>query len=210
MMKRARQQPARPRDAASLVIVRERRGHFEVLMGRRTPGDRFLPDVFVFPGGRVDPVDSRTGVERELSPRVLRRMPGSLAPSRARALAVAAIRETFEETGLVFGRRRGAALEPDLGALDYIARAITPAQSPIRYNARFFLAHAQDATGRLAGSGELLDLHWSRFDAAADLPIIDVTRFVLDEVEKALVPAGPRRRPALIYYRMGAAHRRSE
>ena len=57
-------------------------------------------------------------------------------------LAVAAIRETYEETGLWIGEHIAGRLRPNLQCLEYLARAITPASSPIRYNARFFMAEA--------------------------------------------------------------------
>ena len=53
----------RPRDAASLLIYRHRGAQLEVLMGKRRPGARFLPDVYVFPGGALDKADAHKVVE---------------------------------------------------------------------------------------------------------------------------------------------------
>ena len=73
-------------------------------------------------------------------------------------VAVAAVRETYEETGLLLGRLIAGRLEPALSGLDHIVRAITPTDSPIRFHARFFLADIASASGTLRGNGELLDL----------------------------------------------------
>ena len=132
----------KPRDAASLVIVRGRGSAARVLLGRREPRHRFMPDVWVFPGGRVDPMDSRSPVSSELSPAVAEKLEARWSPARARALAIAAVRETFEETGLTFGELVDGQLRPALHGLDYLARAITPTMSPIRFHARFFLTDA--------------------------------------------------------------------
>lgn len=191
-----------PRDAASLVIVRRHRGRDQVLMGRRPAKDRFMPDVFVFPGGRVDPEDARTSVRNELPARELRRIAARSSPHRARMLGVAAIRETFEETGLVVGDRVSGALRPDLKCLQFIARAITPTESAIRYHARFFMARAEHLAGRIRSNGELLDLRWMDFEQASRLPIISVTQLVLEEAQYRL-SRKPFRGVPLIFYRNG-------
>ena len=72
-------------------------------------------------------------------------------------------------------RRPGAALD----RLHYIGQAVTPRHAPHRFNARFFAIDAADAAGELAGSGELTDLAWRPLAACLDLPLIDVTRFML-------------------------------
>lgn len=178
---------ARPRDAATLVLARGRGPRAEVLLGRREPRDRFMPDVYVFPGGRVDRSDAIHPAASELRPSVASRVARTTAsPARARALAVAAVRETFEETGLVLGEREGAGIRPALAPLEFVARAITPAHNPIRYHARFFLADAEGLEGSLRGNGELLDLAWVPIPKALGLDIIDVTEFVLQEVASRL------------------------
>lgn len=104
---------------------------------------------------------------------------------RAHALAVAAVRETYEETGVALGELRAGELRPALDRLEYIVRAITPTSSPIRYHARFFLAQG-DFDDTLAGNGELLDLGWRPIEACLALPIADITEFVLREVAQRL------------------------
>lgn len=198
---------ARPRDAASLVITRDEGGDARVLLGRRPSHDRFMPDVYVFPGGRVDPGDARVPAESELAPRVARHLGRRTTPARARALGVAALRETWEETGLAFGSLEGDQLRPDLGRLEYLARAITPASSAIRYHARFFHARVQ-TPGALRSNGELGDLRWWPIEEALELDIIDVTQRVLVSLRERL--SGERRAPFLIHYRGGVQCVRDE
>ena len=183
----------RPRDAATLILVRQSGAAPEVLLGQRHGGHAFMPNRYVFPGGRVDPHDHRATAATPLRGAVRERLERAATPARAHALAVAAIRETFEETGLMIGapldRAAGArapwdrfaerGLGPALGALDYLYRAVTPPGRPRRFNARFFLADAGEASGALASDGELLDLRWVGLDDALGLPLPNVTRLVL-------------------------------
>src|SRR3977135_3838023 len=96
------------RDAATLILVDRSEAMPKVLLGRRHAGHKFLPGRFVFPGGRVEPSDGRMPVGAPLDPgveaRLLQRVRRPSA-TKARAFALAAIRETFEETGLLIGRR---------------------------------------------------------------------------------------------------------
>ena len=181
--------PARaklPRHAASLVLVRETAKGLEVLMGRRPRKSRFAPDVFVFPGGGVEPGDYLAATARTLDPACAKATGAS--PRLAQALAAAALRETEEETGIV--------MPADHGALTLIARAITPVRSPIRFHARFFLADAETAIGDHADSAELTDLAFRRVDETTKLPLMDVTQAVLAALE-------PPRPPFLYSYRGG-------
>ncbi|SLN44005.1 NUDIX hydrolase [Oceanibacterium hippocampi] len=197
--------PVRPRDAASLIIVDRQAGGPRVLLGRRAKQHRSFPDVFVFPGGTLDAADRTIEPLTELTHEQAARLPGK--PAQSRALAVAAVRETFEETGLVFGERDGEdSFRPALDRLAVVARAITPPQSPRRFHARFFIADAEDASGTLRGNGELLDLDWIPIEKALHLPIIDVTEFVLGHVlaleRGEIPPLGPL---PLFHYRGGRA-----
>ncbi|MFT6556623.1 NUDIX hydrolase [Sneathiella sp.] len=178
--RKAHGKPAVPKDSASLVLYRSRNNGIEVLMGKRAKGHRFLPDVYVFPGGRLDASDFSHPVKRPLQAHVKQRLshPGDMAT----ALACAAVRETWEETGLVLGDMHSDTLVADLAGIDYFARAITPAQSPIRFNSRFMLADAEHAKGDLAGSGELVDLGWYSLHDALNMPVVDITEFVLEKM----------------------------
>lgn len=208
--------PVRPRDAASLILLRRHRGAWEVLMGRRARGHRFVPDYYVFPGGRVDRTDRQCAALRPLRDEVAEAVGRhTRGPGRAAALAVAAARETMEETGLVLGRGDGEGYRPDLSPLTYYYRAITPPESPIRFHARFFLAPADAAEGRLGGSGELENLDWIEVAEALRHPLVDVTELLLRRLALQLAQ-DPRQvweqrpRVPLFGYRRGAPHVRDE
>ena len=81
------EKPVRPRDAASLVICRQRKGVTEVLMGRRASRHRFMPNIFVFPGGRVDTADRQAKIAADLAKPVARKLQNKWSPQMARALA---------------------------------------------------------------------------------------------------------------------------
>jgi len=187
----------KPRDAASLLLLRQEKDETRVLMGRRPTHSAFAPDVFVFPGGKVDRQDGQTACPFPLETDTLRslRTGSSVSLRAARALANAAIRETYEETGLLLARPADFrapgpgtwhafeqhGLGPDHGALRMIGRAITPSTSPVRYHARFFVAQAAGTRGELRASEELVELDWYPIGSALKLPIIDVTHFMLEE-----------------------------
>ena len=187
----------RPRDAATLIVLRRDGPKPRVLMGRRHGGHDFMPDKWVFPGGRIDRSDFRAPVASELRPQVAEKLATTAPPKRARALGLAAIRETFEETGLLLaksGRPRPIAgpwrqfLEqgalPDLAALDFIARAVTPPMVPKRFDARFFMADAERLVSleRQADCGELAEIAWVELEEALALDLPTVTSFVLREI----------------------------
>jgi 8-oxo-dGTP pyrophosphatase MutT (NUDIX family) len=187
----------RPKDAATLILTRVRKGAPEVLMGRRAPGHVFMAAKWVFPGGRVERTDHTAASATNLAAADAGRLAREVTPRRARALALAAVRETFEETGLLLAEPappasvagpwrefRAAGALPDLAALRYIARAITPPGRTRRFDARFFMA---DAAALLhpeptAGSGELDEIAWLPLDKARAVDLPAITRFVLDEV----------------------------
>lgn len=176
-----------------------------MLMGERHGTHQFMPNKFVFPGGRVDRSDARVAPQVELRPEVREKLACGCSPGKARALAMAAVRETFEEAGVLVGRpiarpprtrsvawaaflRHG--VSPSLEILDFIARAITPPGSPRRFDTRFFMASAEhihgDVRDELEGSGELLDLRWVTLAEAKALDLPEITSLVLDEVRKRL------------------------
>ena len=210
----------RPRDAASLVLIDDRGGEPLILMGRRHARMKFIPDAFVFPGGKLDAGDLLARPATAFSGETARMMQSAAAGAKAEALAMAAIRETFEETGLIVAREghvgegagegwqpfRERGLAPRLDVLDFVARAITPASSPIRFHARFFLAEGTGLNGELRGNGELLDLDWRPIEACLALPLADITEYVLGEMrDRASGPRTPERIP-LFTYRRGRAH----
>lgn len=188
----------RPRDAATLILVRRDAAAPRVLMGKRSGRHDFMPDKYVFPGGRVDRHDGRVTAFTELTERNTARLK---VQSRRlpRSLAMTAIRETFEETGLLIGRNAEMPakapegwqplydldIAPCLEGLDFIGRAITPPYRPKRFDARFFMAEAEkvliDDRPPLDGA-ELHDLQWVTLSDAMDLDLPNVTRFMLGEI----------------------------
>lgn len=195
----------RPKDAATLIIVRRDRAVPEILMGRRSDGHDFLPNKFVFPGGRVDRGDNmvkpHSGLRLEVESRLLK----GCSSTKARALGMAAVRETFEETGLIIGRHTGrpmatrsavwssfsqSGIAPALDIMDYIGRAITPPFRHKRFDARFFMTDAEHIAGDLhnisEASGELLEIHWLPVSEAKLLELQGITLLMLDEVERRL------------------------
>ena len=174
-------------------------------MGRRARRHRFLPDVYVFPGGRVDRSDHRVAPLTPLRAEVMQLLERSASHARARAIAVAAVRETWEETGLALGESKDGMLRPALGRLDHIVRAITPTASPIRFHARFFVADAAGLRGALRGNGELLDLAWRPIERCLELPLADITEFVLGELRGWLRRRHASVRVPLFTYRYGRA-----
>ncbi|MFT8245446.1 NUDIX hydrolase [Roseomonas sp. BN140053] len=183
----ARTRPVRPRDAASLLLWRRGPGGFSVLMGIRSARHRFMPGKLVFPGGRVDPADRRARVLSPLSDATRRALEHRASPSLAHGLAVAAVRELHEETGLVLGQptATGGVL-PALAPLDYLCRAVTPTTMPVRFHARFLLAPAEAASGTLAGTGELEELDWYPVDEIPQNTLALITARVLEEFRAAM------------------------
>jgi 8-oxo-dGTP pyrophosphatase MutT (NUDIX family) len=193
----------RPRDAATLILVRRDRPKPRILMGQRSRGHVFMPDKWVFPGGRVDRADLYAPAAGELRPEIARQLSEGRVRRHPRALALAAVRETFEETGLVVGRAgalrgrvpaawadyasHGAAA--DLSQFEFVGRAITPPKRPRRFDARFFLAEAENVLldERPHSSGdELLHVEWFELEQAEALDLPMVTRFVIGEVRRRL------------------------
>ncbi len=191
----------RPKDAATLILVRGGASP-QVLMGRRAPGHVFMASKWVFPGGRIDRADFTAASATEPNPAARARLEAELGPRRARALALTCVRETFEETGLILGRPapfavvpgpwrefRAAGALPDLAALTYIARAITPPGRTRRFDARFFMADASRllASEPTAGSGELDEIAWLPLEQTQSFDLPAITRFVLAELAARLV-----------------------
>jgi 8-oxo-dGTP pyrophosphatase MutT (NUDIX family) len=195
----------KPRDAATLIVVDRSGDAPKVLLGKRHAGLKFMAGKYVFPGGRMEAGDRKMPVASDLDPSAgSRLMRGVQRPSihKARALALAAIRETFEETGLLLGVRSNATatvpggawsafaeanILPDLGALHFIGRAITPAGRPRRFDARFFTMDAGAIAHRIEGvtgpDAELVELIWMPLSQAKELDMPAVTGVMLEELD---------------------------
>ena len=152
-------------------------------MGLRHARHRFMPNVLVFPGGRVDRADHRAKAVSELPPFTRACLERQAPPSLARALGVAAARELEEEAGLVLGRMEGRRLWPELGAMDYLCRAVTPPNRAMRFNARFLIAPAEAARGEIRGSGELERLDFFAIEDAFRHRVATITAKVLAEFQ---------------------------
>src|SRR3979490_630805 len=107
----------RPVDAATLILVDRAASIPKVLVGKRHDKVVFMPGKFVFPGGRVPRADNRVPVAapipKALEENLLKGSP-KITASRARSLAIAAIREACEETGLCLGRKSSNGAAPTL------------------------------------------------------------------------------------------------
>lgn len=209
----------RPKDAATLILVRRDQSQARVLMGKRSGRHDFMPDKYVFPGGRVDPQDGRVVAYSELAPQQEARLRHN-ARRLPRAFALTAIRETFEETGLLLGRpaempRKAPDgwqplydmdIAPDLAPLHFIGRAVTPPYRPKRFDARFFMAMAEevliDDRPPLDGA-ELHDLQLVTLKDALSLDLPNVTRFMLGEIEERLEKQDDQGPPFLRWTRTG-------
>lgn len=189
------------------MIVRRDRPKPRVLMGRRHAGHSFMPDRWVFPGGRLDRADYTAPFATDLRPEVRGVFERYLPATRGRALALAAVRETWEECGLLLarpGEARGAGpwrdfaaqgVLPDLEAMDVIARAITPPSIGKRFDTWFLSADAERLVSldRQADCGELEEIDWIDFDDAMALPLPGVTRMMIKEAaERMTDPSRPK------------------
>lgn len=220
----------RPRDAATLIIVDRSGGVVRVLMGQRRADVAFMPGKYVFPGGRVDADDKAVESADELreaeAAKLLHDMKGGASLARTRAIALAAIRETFEEAGILIGARVTKPVEtkvpgwqaffaagfvPRLGDLTFFARAITPPGRARRFDARFFCVDASAISHRIdSNDGELSGLHWLTMEDARGLDLPGITRVVIEDLTDRLrhgLP-GPDELPVPYYHLKNGAFRR--
>jgi recombination protein RecT len=179
--------PVRP--AATVVLVRPGEGGLEVLLTHRPATMAFAPDMHVFPGGRVDPADADPGLSARSAlsaEAAAERLGGDLEPVTALAAHVAAIREAFEEVGVLLADHAPdsdlvaarARLLADAGAFPAIAEAldlrlrtdrlvplsrwVTPRSMPRRFDARFFAAAFPESAAVTLVGDEVLAQAWHR------------------------------------------------
>jgi 8-oxo-dGTP pyrophosphatase MutT (NUDIX family) len=213
----------RPKDAATLILVDRSSETPKVLLGKRHHKHVFMPGKFVFPGGRAEPNDRLMPIAKPLDKDVEKRLMREVVrPSavKARALALAAIRETFEETGLLLGAKHNdgratpegpwaefakAGFYPDLSVLHFVARAITPPRKPRRFDTRFFSVDASSIAHKIDdvvhAEAELVELVWLPIPEALTLDLPTITNVVLQELE-ARVAAGFGHDLPVPFYRM--------
>lgn len=213
----------RPQDAATLIVIDRTARAPKVLMGRRSDRHKFIPGQFVFPGGRIEPEDRRMSVAGSLHPRAEDALMARVTrPSwqRSRALALAAIRETFEETGLLLGSTDYGAPEstpagswaafkehgvfPELDTLQFVARAITPPKRVKRFDTRFFAIDrecvAASVEGVVGPDSELVELTWVTFAETKALDLPGITRTVLVELEARIAAGFIQELPVPFFY----------
>lgn len=219
----------RPKPASTLIIVDSKTSPARVLLGRRRADQVFLPGKFVFPGGRLEADDRRMTSKSELAPQDIETLCLSVskqpAERLARALAMAAIRETHEETGLIIGTKLESPAdldrypaawhpflktghEPNLAAISIFARAVTPPGRPRRYDTRFFFTDASSIAAREDWTdGELEALEWFTIADAETLDLPTITSAVLRDLEAHLTGPNHREKPNKIpFYRHRRGH----
>ncbi len=200
-MRKRIQYVTKPRDATSVIIIKKNKSNCYVLMGRRPITSRFMPGVYVFPGGAVDKEDykvsdligSKISISRsKLKTRSIR---------QSNALLFSAIRETAEETGLYLGIKTKTAIKfnnnekdfwsevlnkkyfsPNIDGLTFFGRAITPSFLKTRYHARFFIALHENFFGKIETNGELEDLNWINIKETDAINMADVTDFMIKQI----------------------------
>ena len=194
--------PVPARDAASLIVIDRSGSEPRFLLGKRHEAHKFMPGKYVFPGGKTDACDRTVRPARDIDAQCLLRLRSGLysraSETKARALALSAVREAFEEAGLLvgldsdflaphsewqpFAQRKMA---PDLAPLRYVARAITPPQFPRRYDTRFFAIFrdvAIETEMRKHEDNEMLDLCYASHNETAVMNLPGITRIILQSL----------------------------
>ncbi len=188
------------RNAATIIVMRDRDTRPRILMGQRGAAAAFMPNKFVFPGGAVDVADATVPLAAPLNDHCTARLSEEAAPGLAPSLAVAAIRELWEETGQILGACGDWPVPPPADwvtfaatghlptaeSLEFVFRAITPPGRPRRFDARFFLADAaalvSDPDDFAAASDELSLLQWIDLEEVRNFDLPFITEVVLAEV----------------------------
>lgn len=192
------------RNAATILVLRDQGGLPAVLMGQRGARAAFMPNKFVFPGGAVDPQDRRVPLASPIRQSCADKLAMRSDSDLVHALQCAAIRELWEETGLVLGEPGNwpdpvpsdwaefakRSQLPTARDLRFIFRAITPPGRPRRFDARFFIVNADKINGDLddfsQASDELSLLQWIPLAEARTFDLPFITEVVLAEVMKIL------------------------
>ncbi len=190
------------RHAATVLVLRDGLSGLEVLMLRRSATASFLPGAYVFPGGVVDESDRAEQTVQRLTGLSDAHASSLLGvPRHGLAFWVAAVRECFEESGLLLAstdpvepalldRSRTGLLDGEHGFHDVLqthnavidaqaivpwSRWITPIGGHRRYDTRFFVTAAEDE-GLSADHREMSDLRWFRpLDALRDPDVMLIT-----------------------------------
>jgi 8-oxo-dGTP pyrophosphatase MutT (NUDIX family) len=203
-MEKFNNKPIKPKDASTLIIIKKNKKETLVLMGQRPMQSRFMPGVYVFPGGVTEKEDLQAYKFFKLKPnkQIKKKAVKSYSDSHCQSLLLTAIRETAEETGLYLAEAvKGSSKPfingdsswnyftkksyiPSIRKLLFFGRAITPSKLKIRFHARFFLAFYEDFLGNMKANRELENLDWISLNEAKNKKIADVTEFMLNEIIK--------------------------
>jgi 8-oxo-dGTP pyrophosphatase MutT (NUDIX family) len=211
----------KPRDSATLILIDRAESVPKVLLGRRHDRHRFMPGKFVFPGGRIERVDRQMAALAPLHARHVARLMQRVkraSAAKAAGFALAAVRETYEETGLMLGVHTSepiktppgvwqefakAGVMPDLSAVHFIARAITPPKRPLRFDSRFFAADAAAIVHRGEGfvgpDKEFVELIWLPISEARRLDMPGITAIVLEELQDRIAAGMGHDHPTPLY-----------
>lgn len=198
---------SRPRIASTIVLTHGPKDNPRILMGQRSSRHDFMPSVYVFPGGRVDRGDNYVDYAGELSPRTETILEAAFTPRKSRAVVLASVRETYEETSLLLGQEgastrninhpswdafREAGLKPDISDIEVFGRAITPPHRHKRFDAWFFVRHLNSpALPDITDSAELLNVGWFTFEEIAKLELQRATQMMLKVLEQYLAYDSP-------------------
>ena len=190
--------------ASTIVLLRELDGVQEILMGKRSARHDFMPSVYVFPGGRVDPSDSYAPALDHLCTRTREILEAAMTPARAQACVLAAVRETYEETSLILGEKcqnkpnaindpswkafHAEGYLPTLANIELFGRAITPPFRDKRFDTWFFLARldTEAAARPFKNSAELVDTGWFSFAQIQKLKTHRATQMMIGQLEEYL------------------------
>lgn len=195
--------PPEIRNAATVIVLRDAATTPRVLMGQRGQSAVFMPNKFVFPGGALDGTDADVPLAEPLRDTCMARLKAQADATLAAPLVAAAIRELWEETGLLLGAVDDAAPEQDVPAdwqsyfahglrpsgegMRFVFRAITPPGRTRRFDARFFLVDADRIVNDLddftEASEELSLLQWIPLSDARSFDLPFITEVVLAEIE---------------------------
>jgi 8-oxo-dGTP pyrophosphatase MutT (NUDIX family) len=179
----------RTKDAAAIILFDRSDNDLRVLVGKRSTKHAFMPDVFVFPGGKRDATDYRLPFGVDLSGETHGALAKTMNQRRAsaastRSFALAALRELHEETGINCWEPRKSQPLPNLAPLRFVARAITPPGHIRRYDTRFFSAFSDelDINPTMVGdSDELQEIQWLSVSRKSSVNMPAITQLVLEE-----------------------------
>ena len=214
------------RDAASVVLVRDRTTDPKVLVGQRGSSAVFMPNKYVFPGGALDPDDNSMRLLGKPSAACLERLKIRSGQVPVDQILLCAVREVWEETGLrlaecpdrpapeteipgIWKEFCRSGLRPSAKGLIFFSRAITPPGRTRRFDARFFfgdidsIALSGDPDNFGAASDELANLQWITLEAAGRLNIAFITSQVLAELTRIVQLDGPPDRVPFRYQENG-------